>query len=61
MCSELVGMQKYEEIWIKQNKLEWEAKLKLIPNEFKYRSDHEKCESIVCLEEEPNNSKKEQT
>ncbi|XP_073657666.1 ankyrin repeat domain-containing protein 26 isoform X5 [Tursiops truncatus] len=55
VCSELPCVQKYEEMWTKQGKLEWENNLKLITNELKQKFGEifEKYKITVCPEEEP--------
>lgn len=48
-------MQKYEEIWTKQGKLEWRNDLKLITNELKQKFGEfcEKYKITACSEGEP--------
>lgn len=54
-------VQKYEEIWIKQGKLEWRNDLKLFTNDLKQKFGEfcEKYKITACPEEEllPDNSK----
>ncbi|XP_058388576.1 ankyrin repeat domain-containing protein 26 isoform X5 [Diceros bicornis minor] len=53
--SGLPCMQKYEEMWIKQGKLEWKNNLKLVTNELlqKFGEICEKYKITACPEEEP--------
>ncbi|XP_032479245.1 ankyrin repeat domain-containing protein 26 isoform X7 [Phocoena sinus] len=55
VCSGLPCVQKYEEMWTKQGKLEWKNNLKLITNELKQKFGEifEKYKITVCPEEEP--------
>ncbi|XP_068416425.1 ankyrin repeat domain-containing protein 26 isoform X1 [Eschrichtius robustus] len=55
VCSALPCVQKYEEMGIKQGKLEWKNNLKLITNELeqKFGEICEKYKITVCPEEEP--------
>ncbi|XP_071071574.1 ankyrin repeat domain-containing protein 26 isoform X1 [Dasypus novemcinctus] len=53
--SGLPFMQKYEEMWIKQGKIEWKNNLKLITNELKQKFGEicEKYKITACPEEAP--------
>lgn len=55
LYSGLPFMQKYEEMWIKQGKLEWKNNLKLITNELKQKFGEicEKYKITACPKEEP--------